>query len=370
MLDDARRILNIDPGYRPEHTLTFGINPAYDNEAKLGQFYEELLSSLKLTSGIDAVGGATWLPPDDPFHSSAAIRPEGSEANRPDAPQPTPFRIVSPDYFRAMGISILEGREFTASDSELNCIVVSESLASRFWPGITSVVGRRLVFPGRPERLLTVIGVARNVRQDSMDNVARPFAYLPSGKIRAVWFYFVLRGPLDRISLTAAVRRSIRRLDPGLAIFDVQTLKERIDRGLGPRRAWTLLFGIFGIAGLVLAAAGIYGVISYSVSRRTREIGIRIALGSRSDAVALLSTYKMSAYLRHRSTHGTGGFMGGLATIRRTPCRNQPARSACQTDRGRSGDGDVTAGRPGSCPPRCGGRSRRGIALGVRTFRT
>ena len=122
-------------GYRPEHTLTFGINPAYDNEARLKQFYERLLASLRSTTGIEAVGGATLLPPDDPFHSTiSSVRKAPEQVT--DASQPTPFRIVSSDYFRAMGISILEGREFTASDSELNCIVVSESLASRFWPGL------------------------------------------------------------------------------------------------------------------------------------------------------------------------------------------------------------------------------------------
>jgi predicted permease len=205
----------------------------------------------------------------------------------------SPLNIsVTPGYFEALGISTVKGRSFDDRDNENSprVIIVDERLAQHFWPG-RDPLGRRMHFPGDAKNLLridehtvwmTVVGVARTLRYESLDGSGAPVGayYLPNSQQPAGGFTFALKTSADPGSVVRALRSEIARLDPDLAVFDVHSMSERIDLSLSSRKTSMLLANAFGGVALFLASLGIYGVLAYLVARRTREIGIRVALGS------------------------------------------------------------------------------------------
>jgi putative ABC transport system permease protein len=284
------KVLSADPGFRAEGVLTFAVETQYPKPEQRIRFYESLLSALRSTPGVDSAGATTWLPFDDPFPGGTLFRAEGRPARPPSEEPLAPSRKITPGYFRAMGISLRAGREFDdhdGQDDSARAIIVNEAFARHFWPGEANVLGRRVTpgvamsgsFPWIP-----VVGVARDVRNDSLDRDARPWAYTPYRQppqnTVPVQMFFVVRSTVDPHSLIATARQAVRRLDPGLALYDMYTLQERMDRSLWTRRTYSWLFVAFGAIALVMALFGIYGLVSYTVSQRTREIGIRIALGA------------------------------------------------------------------------------------------
>ena len=302
LLASFRLLLHADPGFNPNGVASASValpRTKYSKPEALRDFMNRALPAIRSIPGVSHAG-ATEAIPLGSNHNDSVILAEGYQM-KPGESLISPLNIsVTPGYFEAMGISMVRGRPFDDRDNETSprVIIVDERLAHHFWPN-SDPIGRRMYFPNDPKDLLkvdektqwfTVIGVAHTLRYENLDDSGAAVGayYLNYSQQPDNAFTFALKTAGDPGSAVHALRTEISRLDPDLALFDIHSMPERIDLSLSSRRTSMLLANAFGGVALFLASLGIYGVLAYLVAQRTREIGIRVALGSTRSGILRL----------------------------------------------------------------------------------
>jgi predicted permease len=317
-----RQLLAVDVGFRTDHVLTgtFGLpNARYGDDAKRAAFAPRLLDAVGRLPGVAAVGVVSSLPFG--YGSSSSVIVAEGYVMAPGESVVSPHSVTAtPGYFETLGAPLRRGRFFTAADTATapGVVIIDERLAKKFFPNVDAV-GRRMFLPDRPEDLvkpgpnvkwLTVVGVVGNMKlrelvegeESRVGAYYRPFAQAPTGGVG-----LVIRTVGDPMQAASGVRQALSSLDPELLFGDVTTMPDRIARTLQPRRAPMLLSLGFGAVALLLASVGIYGVLAYQVSQRTREIGIRMTLGSDASSILRLIFREGAALVLIGLLAGAGG---------------------------------------------------------------
>jgi putative ABC transport system permease protein len=322
-------LTRVELGFHPERVLTLRVGlPArrYPSPEQAAVFYRDLLARVSSLPGV-AVAGISTLVPLSGGGAESGILPEGT---RPDRDHPGPgctFGAVSGGYFRAMGIDFVRGRTFNEHDGPGNSpvIVIDEAAALAFWPG-QDPIGKRVSFETRNEGgadpqtvWREVVGVVRRVRHyDLTGTTARVQVYTPYTQPPIYYrnlpaMALMVRTETEPAALAASIRREAATLDSDLPVYQVRTMTEYVDSNLEQPRLSMAVLAAFGALGLLLAAVGIYGVLSYAVSQRTREIGIRMALGA-SRASVLRAVIAQGALISAAGV--AAGVAGSLAAMR------------------------------------------------------